>query len=304
MHHHGHHHEHTHGHHHGDGQKRLREVFFLNLIFAIFEFIGGLYTNSVSITSDALHDFGDALAILLALILEKYSHKKSSSAYSYGYRRFSTLSAVITGVILMVGSCVILINAIPRLIHPVMPELNGMLLISIVGLSVNLVAAYRASKGTSLNEKMIMWHMIEDVAGWGIVLVASIVMRFVDFPQLDAGLGIIFSLWILYNVFRNLKQAMGVFLMATPSDTPISKIEEEIKNIPNVQDVHHSHLWSLDGEQHVFTTHVVVENTISASQIDSVKKQIKEMVKNYGIFEATIEVEFLGDECVDPRHQA
>jgi cation diffusion facilitator family transporter len=297
---HGHHHSHSHS--HGGSLKRMSWAFALNLGFAIIEVIGGLMTNSVAILSDALHDFGDALAMLIAIGLEKWSHKGSDQSFSYGYRRFSTLGAVITGVILVVGSIFILTEAIPRLMNPQQPHTNGMILLAVFGVAVNGFAAYRISHGTSLNEKMLMWHMLEDLMGWVLVLIGAIVMKFFDIPQLDAGMAIALSIWILYNVVRNLKEAIKVFLMASPTGLKVDDVIESMKKIPHVIDVHHAHLWSLDGEQHVFTAHLVLDSCVTPAEAQNIKAQVKKKAQEFGILEATIETELSGAECVDPQH--
>lgn len=303
---HHHHHSHEPGHHHHHSHSvfgRMKFAFVLNLSFAIIELIGGYLTNSVAIMSDALHDFGDAIAMVIALGMEKISHKQSDHAYSYGYRRFSTLGAVITGMILIMGSVFILVEAVPRLFEPQQPHAEGMLALAVLGLAVNGYAAYRISKGTSLNERMLMWHMIEDVLGWAVVLVGALIMMFFDLPQLDAGLAIAVALWILFNVFKNLREAMKVFLMASPVGVEVPQVVEEIRKIKQVEDVHHAHLWSLDGENHVFTAHVVLCEQVSNEEATSVKNEVKKLLRTYGIVEATIETELQGSACADPEHK-
>jgi cobalt-zinc-cadmium efflux system protein len=291
-----------HHHHHHSGTKNLTLAFVLNFSFAIIEVIGGLYTNSVAILSDALHDFGDALALLIALIMEKMSRKKSDGQYSYGYRRYSPLAALITGILLVIGSIFIIVQAIPRLINPVEPKVDAMIWFALLGIAVNGFAAYRVSKGTSLNEKMVTWHLIEDVMGWVLVLISSVIMYFWKIPQLDAALACVLSLWILYNVFGNLKQAFGVFLQAQPEHFNQEKLNQEIRKVSMVEDIHHSHIWSLDGEHHVFTTHVVLDDQVTHSQIDAIKIQIKQIAKKFHILESTIEIEFKSSNCADPNH--
>ncbi|MFM6928977.1 MAG: cation diffusion facilitator family transporter, partial [Bdellovibrio sp.] len=163
--------------------------------------------------------------------------------------------------------------------------------------------ALRVSKGTSLNEKMLMWHMIEDVLGWVMVLFGALIMKFFDIPQIDAGMAIALSVWILFNVFRNLREAMKVFLMASPSGASVEEVSAEIKKVDKVVGVHHAHLWSLDGENHVFTAHVVLDASANPSDMHKVKEQVKALVKNFGIIEATIETELSDVTCVDPDHK-
>lgn len=305
-HHHHHSHSHSHHHHHSHGGTvgRMKFALFLNLGFALIELVGGLWTNSIAILSDALHDFGDAMAMALAIGLEKFSGKKSDGSYSYGYRRFSTLGAVITGLILVLGSVFILIEAIPRILNPQQPHADGMILLALLGVAVNGYAAYRVSHGGGLNERMLMWHMIEDVVGWVLVLVGALVMKFFDLPQLDAGLAIILSLWILYNVAKNLRETFRVFLMGAPAALSTDEVAVEIKKFSDVEDVHHMHLWSLDGENHIFTAHLVIKPGVEAPQVDVLKMNIKKKLKELNIVEATIETEMSGSPCADPSHES
>lgn len=306
--HHAHHHHshgagaHHHHHHSHAAMGRMKGAFWLNLIFAIFELIGGFYFNSVAIMSDALHDFGDAAALAMAVFLEKYSLRSSNAQYSYGYRRFSVLGALFTGVILLVGSVFILVEALPRLFKPESPHAEGMIVMAFIGVAVNGYAAYKVSKGESLNERMLMWHMLEDLMGWVLVLVGAIIMKIFDIPQIDAGLAIVLSIWIIYNVFRNLKEAAAVFLMATPNGLNWALIEDSLRSIPGVLGLHHMHIWSLDGQKHILTAHVVVAASTSWQEQEKIKAMLKKKSGELGISEATLEMEVDGAECFDPEH--
>tara|TARA_B110001454_G_scaffold16145_2_gene14607 strand:- start:18962 stop:19864 length:903 start_codon:yes stop_codon:yes gene_type:complete len=296
-------HHHHHGHSHGSASSRMGVAFFLNLAFAIIELVGGLYTNSLAILSDAFHDLGDALAIALAWFLEKKSRKGSTLEFSYGYRRLSVLGALITGLILMSGSGIILARAVPRLFSPETTNVKGMLLLAILGLSVNGFAAFRMSKGTSLNEKMILWHLLEDVMGWLAIFAGSIVMMFYDLPILDPIMAIGIAIWVLWNVFKNLKTTLNVFLQATPDNVQIEAVTEKIKQTPPVKSVHHLHLWSMDGDHHILTTHLVVDENTTRDEVHQLKIDLKKtLMKEFHITEATIEVEWPNQSCTDPIH--
>lgn len=307
-----HHHSHSHsGHHHhhhhgnsGDGSlERMKGALILNLLFAVLEVIGGLYFNSIAILSDALHDFGDSAALGFAIYLEKVSQRKSNQQFTYGYRRFSVLGAVVTGFILILGSVFILLEAVPRLFNPELPVTEGMMAMAVFGVLVNGWAALKVSRGTSLNEKMLMWHMLEDVMGWALVLIGGIIIHFTEIAEIDAALGILLSLWIIYNVFRNLKRAASVFLMAVPTETSIAAAQELIFEASSeIKSVHHMHMWSLDGEKHIFTAHVVISDQLTWEQVSHLKGQIKSRLKKLGITEASLEVEKEGLICSDPEH--
>lgn len=310
-------HEHHHDHHHdhaglfhyhgpevqgGDSLSGLKWAFFINLTFAVLELAGGVWSNSVAVISDSIHDFGDAFSILLMLGFEKFSHKKHDEKYSYGYQRFSVFGAIIGGGIILLSSLFVVFHSIPRILNPEMPKLDGMLLFSVFGVLANSYAAFKMIKGKKLIDKMLMWHLLEDVFSWVIVFFTAIVLRFVDFPQLDALLGLLLALWVLYQVGRRLKQGFQILLMANPEQISIKKIQEELSCIENVKDVHHCHLWTLDGVTNILTCHVVVDGSLSVQSVENLKKKIKTKMKKHQILEATIEIEYHPFPCLDPEH--
>lgn len=299
---HEHKHDHSKHHHHHHAEGNLALAFILNLSFAIIEIFGGIYTNSVAIVSDAIHDLGDSMAIGFAWYLEKKSKKKSDVQFSYGYRRLSILSALLTGVILLGGSLLVLAKSIPRIIDPEQPEVNGMIGLAILGLTVNGFAAYRVSQSQSLSSRMISLHLLEDVFGWAIVLVAAIVMKFWDFPQIDAILAVLLASWVIFNVFKGLKGSLQIFLQMTPSGVDLNKISERIVQVPGVKSIHHLHTWSLDGEKHILTVHLKVASQ-NVEEWAQIKIKVKQMLqKEFSILEATLEIEYEFEECFDPEH--
>ncbi|TGB01895.1 cation diffusion facilitator family transporter [Halobacillus salinus] len=296
----GHHH-----HHHVDSSTgKIKTAFFLNFAFTIIEIIGGLLTNSMAILSDALHDLGDSLSLGLAWFLQKFSNKGKSESFSFGYRRFSLLAALINGVVLIVGSVFILTEAIPRLLNPEQPNATGMLILSILGILVNGAAVFRLRGGDSMNQKVMTWHLLEDVLGWVAVLIVSVVMMFADLPFLDPLASIGITLFILYNVVSNFIQTMKLFLEAVPDGVDLDDIINKIGAIKDVQSTHHTHLWSMDGEHHAFSTHVVVEADATKEQVCNVKEEIKNIIDSIHLDHVTIEVEYEDMPCsiTEPAH--
>lgn len=303
-HHQGHFHGHAHGHAHGHGgSKDLGLAFFLNLTFAVIELVGGLFTNSLAIISDAFHDMGDCLAIALAWFLERKSKSQSSHDFSYGLKRLSLLSAFITGTILVIGAVIVISNAIPRLLSPQMPNTAGMLWLAILGIAVNGFAAYRMKGTSSLNERMVYLHLLEDVLGWIAVLVGALVMIWKPWPLIDPVLAIGISLWVLWNAIANLKHTVQIFLQGSPMQFSQNQVEEFIREMKWVRSIHHTHIWSLDGEHHILTTHLTVEQETGLDQVHDLKCQIKKkLFDEFHIQEATIEVEWPHQQCADPKH--
>jgi len=198
--------------HHNHDVKNIKTAFLLNLGFTIFELIGGLFVNSVAILSDAIHDLGDSLSLGLSWYFQNLSHKGRTKTFSYGYKRFSVLSAIINSIVLLVGSIFILYETIPRLITPVQPNATGMLALSIIGIIVNGAAVLKTCKGKTANERAVSLHMMEDVLGWIAVFIGSVIMYFVHLPILDPILSILITGFILFNAFKNLGFSLKIIL--------------------------------------------------------------------------------------------
>ena len=278
---------------------RIAWAFFLNAGFTLIEFIGGWLTNSTAIMADAVHDLGDSLAIGLAWFLSRLGNKPANENYSYGYRRFSLLGSLVNGVILVAGSIWVLSEAIPRLQNPEMPIAEGMLGMAIFGIVVNGFAAYKLSKGKSLNERVLNWHLLEDVLGWVAVLIVSIVLIFADWPILDPILSIGFTLFIAFNVARNLWETLRLFLQSVPDKQLRSQIKKSLLEVPGISSVHHLHLWSLDGEQHVLTAHAVLSTSPNTENQIKTKTQIADKLQPFKLEHTTIELELEEEICRD-----
>ena len=285
-------HEHTY-----DPEKSIKTAFFLNFGFALFEIAGGILTNSIAILSDALHDLGDSLSLVIAWIFERYSKKEADEKYSFGYHRFSLLGAVINGMIILGGSIFVLTRAVPRLLHPEAVRSQWMLFFAGVGIVVNGIAVLRLRKGRSYNEKVVFWHLFEDVLGWGVVLVVSVVLLFGEYYILDPILSILITLYILFNVARVLRKTVAVLLQSVPGGFDIGSLENEIIKIDGVGSVHHTHVWSLDGIHNVLTTHVVVSDGCSREDVLRIKTEVRELFSGRNISHLTIETEHESEEC-------
>lgn len=272
--------------------KNILIAFLLNLFFSIFEFIGGIFTNSISIISDSVHDFADAISIGISYILEKLSKKKPDKKYTYGYLRYSVLGAIITTCILLVGSILVIYNAIKRIVSPVEINYSGMIVFAFIGVTVNFIAANFTSHGHSLNQKSVNLHMLEDVFGWLIVLLGSLVMKFTDISILDPIMSIIVTLFILINAIKNLKTIIDIFLEKIPNNISVDEVSKSILDINGVIDVHHIHIWTIDGYNNYATMHVVVDK-----KINNIKHIIREKLHKSDINHVTIEIEDNNENC-------
>lgn len=273
--------------------KNILIAFILNLSFSIFELIGGYFTNSVAIMSDALHDFGDALSIGLSLILEKISKKKADNKYTFGYKRYSILGAYITTTVLFLGSLIVIYNAIKRILNPEPINYDGMIIFAVFGVIVNFLAAYFTRGGDSMNQKAVNLHMLEDVLGWAVVLVGSVLMKFTDISYIDSIMSIGIAIFILINAYKGLKEILDIFLLKMPESLKVHDIEKMVLAVPQVEGVHHVHVWSMDGQRSYGTMHLIT----SSKDSEGLKKTVKEKLKDLGLVHTTIEIEGIDENC-------
>lgn len=289
---------HNHNHTHDHSAKRSKNIavaFFLNLGFAVFEIVGGIYTNSVAITSDALHDFGDSISLGVSWYFEKIARRAPSSHFSYGLKRFSIIGAVVNSLVLLTGSVIILFQTIPRLIDHTHSDAGGMFWFAIIGIVVNGVAMLRLRSGSSLNERAVSLHMLEDVLGWVAVLAGSIVMYFFDLPIIDPILSLAITIYILYNVFVNLRVAMRIVLQGVPSDIDLKRVEMALVGIDGVMSIHDLHVWSMDSDYNVLSVHLVIDGASEASHVKQITREM--LTADFSIQHATIEVETCDESC-------
>ncbi|MCK6603849.1 MAG: cation diffusion facilitator family transporter [Ignavibacteriaceae bacterium] len=271
-------------------------AFFLNFGFAVFELAGGFLSNSVAIISDALHDLGDSLAILLAMFLEKISVRKRDDNYSYGYKRFSLLSAVISSLIVAAGSLLIIYEAVQRVFNPEETNSAIMFLMAVAGIVINYMG-YRRLESSERNQRAIKLHLLEDILGWVSVLVASVVIYFTNLTVIDPAISIAIALFILYKAILNIKEFVKIFLQAVPEDVESSSVLDEVRKIEGIRSVHDFHLWTMDGNYNVLTLHVVIERETDPEHIIRIRKQIREISRKYKIDHETIEIGYCNEEC-------
>lgn len=273
-------------------ERNILIAFILNFAFSVFEFIGGIFTGSVAILSDAVHDIGDAASIGISYFLEKKSKRKPDENYTYGYARYSVTGSVITTLILLFGSAAVIYNAVGRIINPVEINYSGMIIFAVIGVAVNVCAAFFTREAGSMNQKAVNLHMLEDALGWIVVLIGAVVMHFTDFYIIDPIMSIGVAIFILVNALKNLKEALDLFLEKTPHGISVSEIKEHIEYIEGIIEVHHIHIWSMDGQNNFATMHVVTD-----SDSHTVKHLVREELKEHGISHATLELEAADEHC-------
>ncbi|MCC9137835.1 cation diffusion facilitator family transporter [Pontibacter silvestris] len=297
---HAHHHNHNHaghGHHHHHAGSNIKVAFFLNLGFTILEIFGGLWINSVAILSDALHDLGDSLSLGLAWYFEKVAKRGRDQNYTFGYKRFSMLGAVINSVVLLVGSFIVLSEAIPRIFNPQPVNATGMIGFAVLGIIVNGAAVLKLKGGPSLNERVVRLHLMEDVLGWVAVLVGGIVLYFFNFPVIDPLLSLAITIYVLYNVVQNLRESMKIMLQGTPPHINPAEVQARLEQISAIKSVHDLHIWTLDGINHVLTLHAVVDANLQLQDAEQIKQNVRNAMADIYIGHVTMELEIPDQEC-------
>jgi len=295
--------EHNHDHNHNHNSKEnIKIAFLLNLMFSMLELFGGFLTNSISILTDSIHDFGDALSIGVSYFLEKKSSKTPDQEYTYGYLRYSLIGALLTSVILLIGSLIAVIEAVKRIKSPQTVNYDAMIIFAIFGIIINGYAAHKTSHGHKHNEKAINLHMIEDVFGWVVVFIGSICIKIFDFHVLDSILSIFIAMYILFHVYKYIKEVFDIFMEKVPSNIKIDKITKDVEQeFSEIKSIHHIHIWTMDGTNNYMTCHIALNKKLEEKQITDLKHNIKVFLKEYDIDHITLEIEYKDEECDNKR---
>lgn len=268
--------------------KNMTIAFLLNFSFAIIEFIFGLLFNSSAVLADAVHDTGDALAIGLSTLFEKISTKKEDREYTLGYKRYSLLGALLTSVILLVGSTLVIVENVPKLFAPEKVNYDGMLVLGIVALVVNTAASRVVSHGHSHNESILSLHFLEDILGWIAVIVVSLILRFTDWYFLDPLLSLFIAGFILSQALPKFWENIQIFLDHVPSDVDLSQLYREIAALENVRAITQLNVWTTDGLEKFAMLHICLENPNLLAETQVILRQ---KLLAYGIAKVTIQTD-------------
>jgi cobalt-zinc-cadmium efflux system protein len=299
---HSHHHpEHAHSHVSPASATALRTAFLINLAFTLVEVVGGWWTGSFAVLTDALHDAGDCLVLGTAWWLQRVAMKGRDAQYSYGYGRYSMLGGWLTSMVLIGGAIAMMTVSVPELWTPHAPNALGMIGIALFGLVMNGFAAWKLHGGQTLNERGAYLHLLEDVLGWAAVLIGGIVIRFTGWAVVDPLLSIAISLFILVNAIGTLRKGTGILMQEIPPGIDMQQVRTRLMAIPHVKDLHDQHTWTLDGSFVIHTVHIVVEGVDHRAALD-VKCKARDELKALGIHHATIELEWAGEDCGLEHH--
>lgn len=263
-------------------------AFFLNLSYAIVEFIAGGIFGSSAVLADSVHDLGDAIAIGISAFLETISNREEDRQYTLGYKRFSLLGALVTAVILITGSILVILENITKLFNPQPVNDEGILWLGIIAVSINLLASLVVHKGKTKNESILSLHFLEDTLGWLAVILMAIILKFTDWYILDPLLSLVISIFILTKAIPRFWSALKIFLDAVPEGVETGNLEKDLEALVNVKSVNQLSIWSMDGLENNAIIHLCLEDW---EQMMETKNQVRQLLEERGIQNITIEVD-------------
>ena len=263
-------------------------AFFLNLSYAIVEFIAGGIFGSSAVLADSVHDLGDAIAIGISALLETISNREEDGQYTLGYKRFSLLGAILTAVILMIGSVLVILENVTKIVHPQPVNEEGILWLGIIAVAINVLASLVVRKGKTKNESILSLHFLEDTLGWLAVILMAIILRYTDWYILDPLLSLVISIFILSKAIPRFWSTLKIFLDAVPEGVETSDLEKDLEALPNVKSVNQLSIWSMDGLENDAIVHLCLEDW---SQMVETKDAVRHLLRDRGVHNITIEVD-------------
>ncbi len=305
---HGHDHDHDHGHSHahshvapGTSERRLALSLVLNLVITLAEVAGGLFSNSLALLSDAVHNLSDASSLGVSWLAKRISRMERTPAHSFGFKRAEVLASLVNTVALMGIGVFLLVEAVRKFLHPE-PVAGGiMLAVAAVGLLGNLFTAWllHADSKDSLNIRSAYLHIVMDALSSVGVIVAALLMMAFGWFWLDPLLTLAVSLYVLRESWPLLKTSIHILMQGTPEGIRIDPLVEEVESQPEVVDMHHVHLWTTDGTEVFLEAHVTVCEEARSRTDELLARLSKRIREEFGIGHVTLQFEFAA--CVGGR---
>jgi len=299
-----------HGHHHstsGISEKNLLAAVVLNFTITIVEIIGGILSNSLALLSDAIHNLGDGLAVLLAYIALRISKRESNQRKTFGYKRIEILAAFVNSIVL-VTICIFLIwQAVERFQNPA--PIKGLIMFSVaaVGLLANLVAVIllQSDSKKNINIRAAYLHLLGDTLSSIVVILGGILIWQFEIYWIDPAITVLISLYILKETYLLLKDSFNILMQSSPKELNLDEIKTEVEKLEGVKNIHHVHAWSLNDQQVYFEGHIDLNEDMPVSKTDALKNRIRTLLHNkFQINHTTLEVEFgccHDDELINER---
>ncbi|WHX99959.1 cation diffusion facilitator family transporter [Neobacillus sp. DY30] len=305
-HHHGHSHGHSHGHGHGhshtSNKKALLSSFILIAAFMVVEVIGGILTNSLALLSDAGHMLSDAAALGLSFFAIKLGEKQVSQEKTYGYKRFEIIAAALNGITLIIISLYIFYEAFQRFFAPPEVQSTGMLMISITGLVVNIIAAWilmSGDKDDNLNVRSAFLHVLGDMLGSVGAIAAALLIMFFGWTIADPIASVIVAVLIIISGFRVTRDSFHILMEGAPTQIDIQQVKDALSKIPLVKEVHDLHIWTITSGYPVLSCHITILDEGIHDEILARSQKI--LHDEFHIEHSTIQVEKEEIGCPSPH---
>lgn len=293
-HNHGHNHHHHHGHHvHSHGKSLFIAIIF-NVLLTLVQIVAGIFSGSLSLIADALHNLSDAGALIIAYLANKISGLSANEKMTFGYGRAQILGALINSTTLAVVGIYLMYEAVVRFFNQT--PVDGWILIYVAGfaLIVDLITAYLTFSGSkeSINMRAAFIHNVSDALASLVVIISGIGIVLFKIYWIDLVATILISIYVMYHSFDLIKESVRILMQGVPYDINTEKVREEISLFEEVKDVHHTHIWSLNDKFRSLEGHIVVNKNFSMNELESLKYKIKDLLKSkFKINHSTLEFE-------------
>lgn len=288
-------HHHHHDHSHGANKKVLLISFIIITTYMIVEVIGGFMTNSLALISDAGHMLSDSVALGIALIAFILGEKAANQSKTYGYKRFEILAAVLNGITLMLIAVFIFYEAIKRFANPPEVATTGMLIISSIGLLVNILVAWIMLRGGDTEENLNMrgafLHVLGDMLGSVGAIVAALLMMFFGFGWADPLASVIVAVLVLRSGFYVTRSAINILMEGTPENTNVDEVIQAIQQTKGILSLHDLHVWSITSGLNALSCHAVVNDEMTIAESEAMLRKIEHDLSHHGIQHVTIQLE-------------
>lgn len=251
-------HNHSHHHHHEVNDKNLSVSIFLNIGITIAQIIGGFISGSLSLLSDALHNFSDVISLVLSLFAHRLSKKKANEIRTFGYKRAEIIAAFINSVTLIIVAFFLIYEAIIRFKNPVEISSELVIWLSILGIAFNGYSALILKKDAdhNLNMKSAYLHLFTDMMASVAVLVGGILMKYFQWFWVDSVITFAIAIYLIVMGFGILKSTTKIVMLFTPENLNITEIVTAIHKVTGIHQLHHIHLWHLNDHNVHFEAHL------------------------------------------------
>ena len=279
---------------------RLAFTVVLNAFITAVEIIGGIASGSISLLSDALHNFTDSVSLWISYMAMKVSRKENTASMTYGYKRAQIMAALLNSSILVGVVLFLFVEAYRRFLNPTTVNGSLMLVVATIGLAANLLSVFLLKRDAkhNLNIRSSYLHLMADTLSSVAVFAGGIVIYIYKSYWLDPLLSVLIGIYLLKETWGITAEAVHILMEGAPHHLSIEEIRDEVEGIPSVESLHHVHIWQIDDENINFEGHVDVCEDISIGNVDAIRRLVEEALKKHGINHITLQMELL-DACTD-----